>query len=164
MTRLKDILRWLAVLPGAILAAITMMFPMHWAAMFIHHFGGFSGPLITNEEGKGLLQSMPLESLERFGDALFVPGTLIAIGALIAPRFRLATAILLTLLLVVLISWAIAQAKSMGMHSVDTPFRLIIIFALWLVSIGSALSYAHVLDKEHRSSRRRSDFRCAALR
>jgi hypothetical protein len=35
----------------------------------------------------------------------------------------------------------------MGMHSVDTPFRMIIIFALWLVSIGSALSYAHVLDK-----------------
>ncbi len=101
MTRLKDILRWLAVLPGAILAAITMMFPMHWAAMFIHHFGGFSGPLITNEEGKGLLQSMPLESLERFGDALFVPGTLIAIGALIAPRFRLANGLAANWLLVV---------------------------------------------------------------
>jgi hypothetical protein len=72
MTRLKDILRWLAVLPGAILAAITVMFPVHWAAMFIRHFGGFSEPIITNEEGKGLLQSMPLESLEGFGDALFV--------------------------------------------------------------------------------------------
>jgi hypothetical protein len=147
MTRLKHILRWLAVLPGAILAALIVMFPIHWAALYIHHFGPFSGPLITDEEGKGLFPSMPLESLERFCDALFVPGTLIAIGALIAPRFRLATAILLTLLLVVLISWAIAQAKSMGMHSVDTPFRMIIIFVLWLVSVGSALSYAHVLEK-----------------
>jgi len=107
MTRLKHILRWLAVLPGAILAALIVMFPIHWAALYIHHFGPFSGPLITDEEGKGLLP----------------------------------------LLLVGLISWAIAQAKSMGMHSVDTPFRMIIIFVLWLVSVGSALSYAHILEK-----------------
>jgi hypothetical protein len=80
MTSIKQILRWLAVLPGAILAGVLVMFPVHWAAMFIHYFGGFSEPFITNEKGEGLLQSMPLELLERFGDALFVPGTVIGIG------------------------------------------------------------------------------------
>jgi len=46
------------------------MFPVHWVAMYIHHFGT-PDPMITDEQGRGLLQSMPLESLERFGDALF---------------------------------------------------------------------------------------------
>jgi hypothetical protein len=147
MTMLKQFLRWLAVLPGAILAALIVMFPIHWAALYIHYFGPFSEPLIADEEGKGLFQFMPFESLERFGNALFVPGTLIAIGALIAPRFRLATAIVLALLLAGLLSWLIAQAKSTGMHSVDTPFRMIVIFVLWLVSVGSALFYARDLDK-----------------
>jgi hypothetical protein len=40
----KQILRWFAVLPGGILAAAVVMFPVHWAAM-------------------------PLESLERLGAA-----------------------------------------------------------------------------------------------
>jgi hypothetical protein len=147
MRRLKHILRWLAVLPGAILAAIIVMFPVHWAAILIHHFGGFSDPIITNEEGKGLLQSMPLESLERFGDALFVPGTSIGIGALTAPRFRFVTAIVIASLLIGFLSWAIAQAMSMGMHSVDSPFRMVLTALLWLVSMGSALSFARYLDK-----------------
>src|SRR5438094_1808208 len=69
-TTLKQIFRWLAVVPGALLGAIIVMFPVHWVAMYIHHFGT-SDPMITDEQGRGLLQSMPLESLERFGDALF---------------------------------------------------------------------------------------------
>src|SRR5712675_1316501 len=103
-TTLKPILRWLAVVPGALLGAIIVMFPVHWVAMYLHHFGA-PDPMITDEQGRGLLQSMPLESLERFGDALFVAGTLIGVGAVIAPRFHFATAIVLTLLLVGLMSW-----------------------------------------------------------
>src|SRR5258708_5961339 len=90
MTTLKQILRWIAVVPGALLGAIIVMFPVHWVAMYLHHFGT-PDPMITDEQGRGLLQSMPLESLERFGDALFVAGTLIGVGAFIAPRFHFAT-------------------------------------------------------------------------
>src|SRR5688572_10507164 len=99
MKTLKQTLRWFAVLPGALLGAIVAMFPVHWVAMFIHHFGT-PDPMITDEQGRGLLQSMPLESLERFGYALVVAGTFIGVGAIIAPRFHFATAIALTLLLV----------------------------------------------------------------
>ncbi len=74
MITVKTILRWLAVVPGALLGAVIVMFPVHWVAMYIHHFGT-PDPMITDEQGRGLLQSLPLESLERFGDALFVPGT-----------------------------------------------------------------------------------------
>jgi hypothetical protein len=146
MTTLKQILRWIGVVPGALLGAIIVMFPVHWAAMYIHHFGT-PDPMITDEQGRGLLQSMPLESLERFGDALFVAGTLIGVGAFIAPRFHFATAMVLTLLLVGFLSWAFANASSMGMHIVDSPFRMVITAILWLVSVASALSYARGLDK-----------------
>ena len=146
MTTLKQILRWLAVLPGALLGAIIVMFPVHWVAMYIHHFGT-ADPIITDEQGKGLLQSMPLESLERFGDALFLPGTLIAVGAFIAPRFHFRTAIAVTILLVGFISWAFISASSMGWHIVDSPFRMVITAVLWLVSVAFALHYARELDE-----------------
>jgi hypothetical protein len=145
-TTLKQILRWLAVVPGALLGAIIVMFPVHWVAMYLHHFGT-PDPMITDEQGRGLLQSMPLESLERFGDALFIAGTFIAVGAFIAPRFHFATAIVLTVLLVGLMSWAFFSLNSMGMHLDDTPFRMVINAILWLVSVASALSYARGLDK-----------------
>lgn len=146
MTKLKQILRWLAVVPGALLGAFIVMFPVHWCAMYIHHFGS-PDPIITDDQGRGLLQSMPLESLERFGDALFVAGTLVGVGAFIAPRFHFATAIVLTLLLVGCISWVFSNVSSMGMHFDDSPFRMVITAIFWLVSIGSALSYARGLDK-----------------
>lgn len=146
MTTLKQTLRWFAVLPGAGLGAIIVMFPVHWVAMYIHHFGT-PDPMITDEQGRGLLQSMPLESLERFGDALVVAGTFIGVGAFIAPRFHFATAIALTLLLVGFLAWAFINASSMGLHIVDSPLRMVITGILWLVSVVSALSYARGLDK-----------------
>lgn len=146
MTTLKQIFRWLAVLPGALVAAIIVMFPVHWVAMYIHHFGT-PDPMITDEQGRGLLQSLPLESLERFGDALFVPGALIAAAAFIAPRFHLATGIALTLLGVAFMSWAFINASSMGMHIEDSSFRMVLTAILWLVSVGMGLHYARDLDK-----------------
>jgi hypothetical protein len=140
-TTTKQILRWLAVLPGAILASVVVLFPIHWAAMFIHHFGDGSESVIT-VDGKGLLQSMPLESLERFGDALFVPGAIVAISAHIAPRFHLGTAIVVTGLLVVLMALLFTQA-----HIDDSPFRIVIAVVLWIVSITVALFHARNLDK-----------------
>jgi hypothetical protein len=146
MTTLKQILRWLAVVPGALLGAIIVMFPIHWVAMYIHHFGT-PDPMITDEQGRGLLQSMPLESLERFGDALFVSGTFIAVGAFIAPRFHFGTAIALTLLLAGFMSWVFVSAGSMGIHITDSPFRIVINAVLCLIGVGVALHYAHDLDK-----------------
>ncbi len=133
MTKPKQILRWLAVIPGAVLGVVIVMFPVHWLAMYIHHFGA-GEPIITDEQGRGLLQSMPLESLERFGDALFVAGILVGVGAFIAPRFHFATAIVLTVLLIGSMSWVFVHAISMGMQIEDSPVRMLITVMLWLVS------------------------------
>ena len=143
----KQVLRWLAVLPGAMLAGIIVLFPVHWAAMFIHYFGGSGDSFITTEDGKGLLQAMPLESLERFMDALFVPGAVIAAGARIAPRFHFATAIAATVLLVGALIYLFASLSSGGNRIVDSPFRIVITIILWLASVTYALFYARQLDK-----------------
>ena len=135
MITTQQILRWLAVLPGAMLAAIIVLFPVHWAAAYIHCFGDSAGTIITTDNGKGLLSAMPLESLERFLDALFVPGTIIAAGARIAPRFHFVTAVVLTLLLIGLLSFLFAHLGSTGSHIADSPFRIVVTIILWLASV-----------------------------
>jgi len=145
--KLKQILRWLAVVPGALLGAIIVMFLVHWLAMYLHHFGT-ADPMITDEQGRSLFQSMSLESLERFGDAVFLVGTLIGVGAFIAPRFHFATAIALTLIFVGLMGWVLLNAKSIGLHLDDSPFSMVIKVIFWLTSIALALFYARGLDKE----------------
>ena len=146
MTKLEQSLRWIAVLPGAILGAIIVMFPVHWVAMYLHHFGT-PDPMITDERGRSLFESMPLESLERFGYALFVAGTLVGVGAFIAPRFHFVTAVILTSILVGIMSCVFLSAHSTGMHFDDSVFRLVMTFVLWLISVAAALSYARGLDK-----------------
>lgn len=143
---MKQTLRWLAVLPGALLAGLIVTFPVHWAAMFIHHFGA-GEPTITTEEGVGLLQSLPLESLERFGHALFVPGTIITVGARIAPKFHFATAIVLTALFIGLMSLLFVYLASNGMHIEDSTFRLVINILLWLVSVACGLFSAREVEQ-----------------
>ncbi len=129
------------------LAGIIVLFPVHWAAMFIHYFGGSADSFITTEDGKGLLQAMPLESLERFMDALFVPGAVIAAGARIAPRFHFATAIAVTVLLVGSLIYLFASLSSSGNRIIDSPFRIVVTIILWLASVTYALFYARQLDK-----------------
>jgi hypothetical protein len=144
MTPTKQVLRWVAVLPGAVLGGFIVLFPVHWAAMLIHYFGPFGDPIITTEEGKGLLQAMPLESLERFGDALFVPGAIVAMGARIAPRFHLVTGIVLTVLFIALMSFVLFGT---GMQLADSTFRTVITIILWLASLTFALFHARELDQ-----------------
>ena len=107
----KQALRWLAIAPRSLLAGIVVMFPVHWIAMYIHHFGS-SEPIITTDDGRGFLQSLPVESLERFGYALFVPGTIIAAGARIAPRYHFFTGIVLTVSFVGLMSYLFVHLRS----------------------------------------------------
>ncbi|MDD5138841.1 MAG: hypothetical protein PHY43_01110 [Verrucomicrobiales bacterium] len=150
MMTMKQILRWLAVLPGAILAGFIILFPVHWVAMFIHYFGNSGDGFITTNDGRSLLSlsAMPLESLERFMDALFVPGTIVAAGSRIAPRFHFVTAVVITLLLAGLLAFLFAQLSSNDSEIVDSPFRIVVTIILWLVGVIVALSFARELDTE----------------
>src|SRR5260370_41527706 len=72
-TTFKNKMRWIAVLPAAFLAVVIVMFPVHWAVMLVHFFGISGSSGITTEDGKDLLATIPVETLELFLNAFFVP-------------------------------------------------------------------------------------------
>ena len=157
MSTTKQISRWLLVLPGAILVGIIVMFPIHWTAMFIQNHGSvIFGMSITKENGESL---MSLESIERYMDALFVSGSVVAASARIAPRFHFLTAIVITLCIIGLGAVSCAHLKSSGLRLDDSPFRLAVNFTLCLISVICALFYARDLDAKPASYNRSSSIK-----
>jgi hypothetical protein len=72
-------LRWFAVLPGSILAAVISIFPLHW---------------ILYSSLSQIIEPYP-ETPERFIMPLVIAIVFIWIGSLIAPEFKFETAIVL---------------------------------------------------------------------
>ena len=54
------ILRWICVLPGALLCVVLVAFPVHWIVMLIQMFGKSDDSFIT-VDGKNLLAAIPPE-------------------------------------------------------------------------------------------------------
>ena len=79
----NPIFRWIAVLPGAFLAAVAAMFPWHWVVLFYASFvGKFEG-----EETLGLgtlVRIVGPETVERLGYGFIVPFVMITIAAKVA--------------------------------------------------------------------------------
>ena len=143
----QGILRWIAVLPGAILAGILVTFPVHWVALLIHHFGGSGDSFITVDD-KSLVAAMPLEMLERFGYALVVPATIVVTAAWIAPRFHFITAVVMTVLIGCGLTFALLQLQTSGSDIRDPAWRIALLVVFWLISITVGLFRARELDKE----------------
>lgn len=85
MGTLVAVVRWGGVLPGGLLAALVMLFPLHWIVII--------GTGLFSDDGEccGIWDIAP-ESLERLGMAFFVPLTVIYAGSYIAPSARVWTA------------------------------------------------------------------------
>lgn len=89
-----SVFRWISVIPGAVLAAFAVMFPWHWMLLFLAHVAGRFG-----EEGFGLgdiVRIIGVENVERAGYGFITPFVLITVAARIAPRFKFATAVVAT--------------------------------------------------------------------
>jgi hypothetical protein len=119
--------RWIAVLPAAIIAGFVATFPVHWLVMMLQ----------TNTEGDSSLWSLiPPATLERLGYALFVPFTVVVVAAYVAPRFRLATAASVVGLIAGLLVFA-----RIFLESTLQPWQQVLTACLWLVSFAGALVY-----------------------
>ncbi len=94
--------RWICVLPGALLCVVLVAFPVHWVVQLVQMFGRSDDSFIT-VDGKNLLAAIPPEHLERFGQALFAPFAFVCGGAWIAPSQRFRTGIILAVTLVALL-------------------------------------------------------------
>jgi hypothetical protein len=79
--------RWIAVLPAGLAAALLVMFPIHWLIVIIADFG--DNPLFS------LLSERAVENL---ANAFTTPFFIIYIGALIAPAYKNQTAVALAII------------------------------------------------------------------
>ena len=85
--RSNVVLRWIAVLPGGILATILITFPIHWALVL------FGVPLIGG--------FVSLETAERLIISFTTPYVFITVGRQIAPYYKVETSVALSLLIAV---------------------------------------------------------------
>ncbi len=148
MTLLKKILRWVAVLPAALLAFIAVMFLIHGMALLAHWLALWAlGNTAVN------FLELSAEAIERFGDAFFAPFTLMYVGTHVAPRFKFIAGIVLTLLnayISALIVSLLYPAAPHGRTIEDSWFRITLLFVLWVAAVVSALVEARKADKEKR--------------
>ncbi|MBP60397.1 MAG: hypothetical protein CMJ62_02620 [Planctomycetaceae bacterium] len=103
---MTDWLRWLAVLPAAILAAGLSQFPLHII-------------LYQTLTGSGLIEPYP-ELPERLLTLLVAPAAFVWAGAAVAPRHRAGAAAVLMVLCCLLAGIAIALVLS-GSFEFSTP-------------------------------------------
>ena len=85
MGTLRNISRWVLVIPGSLAAAFAATFPWHWAVLFLE---GFAGKGIEGEESLGLgflVRSIGPETVERLGYGFITPFVVIIVSAMIAP-------------------------------------------------------------------------------
>lgn len=146
MTTPIQVLRWICVLPGAVLCALLVAFPIHWIVMLIQLFGRSDDSFITID-GKNLLAAIPPETLERFGQALFAPFVVVLGGARIAPRYRFRTGIALTVLFVVGLIVAHIFVASWGFNLAGGWFQRSFAHLLQIVGFSWGLYHAHEADK-----------------
>jgi hypothetical protein len=152
LTRRVVILRWIAVLPGALAAVIIVLFPIHWFVMLVGHLGTSS-----DDSGSGSLLSLwhylaniDPEVLEFFGNAIFTPLVLISVGARIAPKFKFFTGIALAIALGVFYGMAatsIADDISEGLYTPERWLRLAITVCLQIGGVIIGLLVARMMEK-----------------
>lgn len=87
-------LRWLFIIPAAVLAAALVAFPIHWLVMI--NLGGWSREPIIEIRDQGTLKS-----IELFLQGLFGPFAFVYAGARTAPSRRFPVALVLAVIVVV---------------------------------------------------------------
>ena len=145
MNTLKQVLRWIAVLPGGVLAGFFIMFPIHWLALAIHISGGPFYGFITREGGGN---PVSLKQLEFSMNSLFVSATIILTSAVIAPKYRFGTAIALAAIIFSSSVALLFAAKNFGLQTVGSTFETALHIILVLFGIIQALLIARELDEE----------------
>lgn len=94
-----SVLRWIAVVPGALLAVVAAMFPWHWVVLI------YANVVDQESLGLGLLvRAIGPEDVERAGYGFLTPLVLVSVSARIAPRFKQATAVVMSFIVVAI--WA----------------------------------------------------------
>ena len=138
--RTKEAIRWVAVLPGAVISAFVAIFPIHWIVLINQYdaqdLDDYGKPSAT------FLALVPTEVLEQLARSFIIPFVVILAGTYIAPRYKLHAAIFLTALLCIFWAYTIMfvwQDIVAGFYNFGRWFRLGLSIALWFGGITLGL-------------------------
>ena len=84
------IIRWLAVAPGSVIAALLVLFPVHWGVLLIEYFGteiDDDGMVIVTNP----IAAIPPDTLEYLANGFITPFVVVAGAAYIAPNRKTKT-------------------------------------------------------------------------
>lgn len=148
MSKPVQVLRWLAVLPGAFLCVLLVAFPIHWAVELMQLFGRSNDDSFVSIDGKTPLAAIPPEMLERFGYAFFTPLVMIIVGAKIAPKFKSQTGIALAVLWGIIFGAGMTFVISQGQYFGWGWLHFAITCVLGIAGISLGLFRVHKAQKE----------------
>jgi hypothetical protein len=139
---MKSVLRWMAVIPTAIIAAILVIFPIHWFVFF----SGISETWVA-EIFKYIGFTITNDNIERLLDALLVGGTFVYAGAKMAPTHHLKTAVALSTILIGVFIYLFYLINSHQGYKMDeTVWSMGIKIAMVIFGTGAGIYYSKHLD------------------
>ena len=92
----KNLLRWIAIFPGALIAGFLATFPLHWILYLAFDHNGTLLGFIELPSGLNV-------SIEYFLTPFVIALVFVCVGFEIAPKYKLKTAIILVVLYVIFI-------------------------------------------------------------
>jgi hypothetical protein len=111
---------------------------VHWGVQGLRYYEG--------EENS--FSGIPLDMIERFADAFFMPYAFLLVGSYIAPRFKLITCIVLLVTSTGGLCLFAATAYASGRYYIEGWFSMTLRAVLWIVAGCVASVQAHEADKE----------------
>lgn len=146
----KEFLRWIAVLPGAVAVALLAPILVRWIVLANQY--DVADRDENNKPTASLLALIPTEVLVQLAVAFFNPFIVILVGAYLAPRYRLRTAIVLAVLLAAVyyyyVGTFVANDIVDGAYDTGRWMRLALTVALWLGGVATGLFMARRLDRQ----------------
>lgn len=139
------LVRWIVALPAALLAVVLVSFPIHWMIMIATAYNGGS-----DESGLSLW-SLPPESLERCGQALFAPIAAILTLGHVAPSYRIYIAGIAAVAWALLIGVGLTVAAQSGNYVGAGWIEFVAIGILGAGGTLYALYTVHEKDMEGRA-------------
>jgi hypothetical protein len=139
---IKNILRWIAVIPAAVIAAVLILFPIHWVVYFSDFAGTWIGEILKHIGFKDINNNV-----ERLLDALFVGGTFVYAGAKMAPTHHFKTAIALSTVPIFVFVYLFYLINSnQGYRLDETVWSMGLKLTLVMFGIGTGIYYSKELD------------------
>lgn len=145
MHHLFYILRWGAVLPGALLSAFAAMFPIHWLVML-----QYLDSDMPDYDAGDMATFLSPQSLEALALAFFTPLVFITVGSRVAPRFKFFTGIALAALLGIFYGWVatvVVEEIQQGIYTPANWLRLGVTVLLCMAGLAIGLFQAHKADQ-----------------